>query len=58
VVEGLGIRSELDVPLAVAGQRRGVLSAASTEPAHWTERDVHFLVAVAGWVGMVTHRAD
>ena len=31
-VEGLGVRSNLDVPLDVDDQRRGVLSAMSTTP--------------------------
>jgi DNA-binding CsgD family transcriptional regulator len=58
VVEGLGVRSELDVPLQVNGDRRGVLQADATEPDRFTERDLRFLQAVAGWIGMVTHRAE
>jgi DNA-binding CsgD family transcriptional regulator len=58
VVEGLGVRSQMDVPLDVGGVRRGVLAAASAEPERWAERDLRFLAAVAGWVGMLTHRAE
>ena len=58
VVVGLGVRSELDVALDVAGQRRGVLAAVSAQVDCWTERDLRFLQAVAGWVGLVTHRAE
>ncbi len=57
-VEGLGVRSNLDVPLDVDDQRRGVLSAMSTTPDRFTERDKAFLTAVAGWSGMVVHRAE
>jgi DNA-binding CsgD family transcriptional regulator len=58
VVVGLGVRSQLDVALDVAGQRRGVLAAVSAQVDCWTERDLRFLQAVAGWVGLVTHRAE
>jgi DNA-binding NarL/FixJ family response regulator len=42
----------------VAGQRRGVLMACSATPEFFSERDLRFLEAVAGWVGMVTNRAE
>ena len=58
MVEGLGVRSEIDVPLEVLGQRRGVLSAVSLRPDVFTEGDLQFLAAVAGWIGIVTHRAE
>lgn len=54
----LGIRSLIDVPLDVAGERRGVLHAASARPDFFDERDRRFLEAVARWVGMVAHRAE
>src|SRR4051812_18353923 len=58
MVEGLGIRSSMDVPLEVAGQRRGILQADAQQPDFFTEGDLHFLEAVAGWIGIVTHRAE
>ena len=58
VVEGLGVRSGIFAPLDVARQRRGVVQAVSTEPDRFSERDLRFLTAVAGWVGMLTHRAE
>jgi DNA-binding CsgD family transcriptional regulator len=58
MVEGLGIRSQIDAPLNVGGVRQGVLGIASAEPERWTERDRRFAEAVANWVGMVTHRAE
>ena len=58
VVEGLGVRSQIDAPLDVGGVRRGVLAIASAEPERWTERDLRFAEAVANWIGMVTHRAE
>ena len=56
--ETLGIRSMINVPLEVAGERRGLLQAASSQPDHFTERDLRFLGSVARWVGMVAHRAE
>ena len=58
VVEGLGVRSQMDVPLDVAGQRRGLVQVASTAPERFSERDLRFMEAIAGWIGMVTHRAE
>src|SRR5215210_679061 len=58
VVEALGVRSEIDVPLDVDGRRCGVLQADSSEPDRFSERDVRFLEAVAGWIGVLTHRAE
>ena len=54
IVEGLGVRSQLDVPLDVGGARRGILSAMSAIPDRFSERDLGFLAAVATWVGMLT----
>jgi two-component system, OmpR family, sensor kinase len=58
VVVGLGVRSGVFAPLDVGGQRRGVLQAVSAEPERFSARDLRFLAAVAGWVGMVTLRAE
>jgi len=58
IVKALGIRSQLDVPLELDGERRGVLAVASTEPERFSEQDLAFLEAVAGWIGMLTHRAE
>ena len=58
MVEGLAVRSEIAVPLEVRAQRRGVLSAVSLRPDLFTDADVQFLAAVAGWIGIVTHRAE
>ena len=58
MIEGLGVRSEISVPLDVHGERRGVLSAVSVQPEFFTEADLPFLQAVASWIGMVTQRAE
>jgi DNA-binding CsgD family transcriptional regulator len=58
MVESLGVRSGILAPLDVAGQRRGLVQAVSAEPDRFTERDLRFLEAVAGWVGMLTQRAE
>ena len=56
--EALGIRSDISVPLVVAGERRGVLSAVSTAPEFFSEGDLRFLATVARWVGIVVHRSE
>jgi two-component system OmpR family sensor kinase len=55
---GLGIRSDISVPLYVAGERRGVLAAASKSADFFSEGDLRFLTTVSRWVGMVAHRAE
>ena len=54
----LGIRSELDCALDVAGERRGVLHVASTAPERFGEADLRFLEAVSRWIGMVLQRTE
>ncbi|HEX2170942.1 MAG TPA: LuxR C-terminal-related transcriptional regulator [Dehalococcoidia bacterium] len=56
--EGLGVRSEMIVPLDVSGERRGVLMANSAEAEAFPEGDLHFLGAVSRWVSLVMHRAE
>jgi signal transduction histidine kinase len=58
IIEGLGVRSSLSVPVEVNGVRRGVLAAASPRPELFTESDLRFLEIVARWVGALTHRAE
>jgi two-component system OmpR family sensor kinase len=58
VVQRLKIRSEMDVPLDVGVDRRGIVQADSGQPDFFTERDLAFLQAVAGWIGMVTQRSE
>ena len=58
IVEGLGVRSTLNVPVEVNGVRRGVLAAASTSPEFFSESDLRFLEIVARWVGALTHRTE
>jgi DNA-binding CsgD family transcriptional regulator len=58
VVEGLGVRSVIDLPLTVDGQRRGVLQVDSAAPDYFGERDFRSLQAVAGWVELIMHRAE
>ena len=54
----LRIRSDISVPLDVAGERRGVLAAASKAPDFFSARDLDFLKTVGRWVGIVAHRAE
>ncbi|MBF6612696.1 MAG: GAF domain-containing sensor histidine kinase [Chloroflexi bacterium] len=57
-VGGLGIKSVIAVPLYVAGELRGVVQVDSQQPDAFTEYDLHFMEAVAGWIGIITHRAE
>ncbi|HWV35119.1 MAG TPA: GAF domain-containing sensor histidine kinase [Thermomicrobiales bacterium] len=58
VINGLGVRSAIAVPLDVAGTRRGVFMAVSSEPDFFSEPDLQFLESVSRWVGMIAHRAE
>jgi DNA-binding CsgD family transcriptional regulator len=58
VIHDLGIRSQIDVPLTINGERRGVLAAASPAIDHFSEGDVTFLEAVAHWLGLMTQRGE
>src|SRR5438874_1947503 len=58
IVEGLGVRSSICVPLLVAGEKRGALLACSARPDYFTVGDLHFLGVVGRWVGMVARRAE
>lgn len=58
IVEGLGVRTEMTSPFDVAGERRGVLQAMSRRPEHFSEEDLAFFRAAAGWVGMMASRAE
>ena len=57
LVEDLGVRSLLEVPLEIGGERRGVLAVAAQRPEAFSALDVLFLQSVARWVGLVAHRA-
>jgi DNA-binding CsgD family transcriptional regulator len=57
IVEDLGVRSQIGVPLEVRGQRHGVIMVCSAQREYFDEGDVHFLEAIANWVGLVGYRA-
>jgi two-component system, OmpR family, sensor kinase len=58
VRRSLGVRSQVGVPLEVAGARRGVLLAQSEQLDFFSERDVRFLQAVSRWLGTVIQRVE
>jgi signal transduction histidine kinase len=58
MVDALGVRSQIDVPLEVNGARRGVLSAVSATPEFFDKHDVIFMTSVSHWVGALAHRAE
>lgn len=58
VREGLGVCSQMYVPLEVGGARRGVLGVSSARREAFLAEDLLFLQAVAHWVGMVVQRVE
>ena len=56
VVEELGVRSSINVPIDMAGERRGVLLASSGTSGFFTERDLVLVESVARWIGLVAYR--
>ncbi|HEX6507060.1 MAG TPA: helix-turn-helix domain-containing protein [Chloroflexota bacterium] len=58
IVDDLGVRSVILVPLEVAGERVGILAAASAQPDRFSAEDRSFFATVARWIGMVAHRAQ
>ena len=58
IVERLGVRSMMNYPIEVDGERRGILQVDSASPERFTARDLDALGAVAGWVGLIMHRAE
>src|ERR1051326_6246906 len=52
--EGLGVRSQVTVPLEVGGPRRGVLFAVSAEPDSFWDRATPSRRAPARWPGLTT----
>jgi DNA-binding CsgD family transcriptional regulator len=58
IIEGLGVRSIVNYPIEVDGERRGILQVDSASPDFFTARDLDSLGAVAGWVGLIMHRAE
>lgn len=57
IVDDLGVRSQIGVPLEVRGERRGALMVCSAAPEYFSEDDLRFTEAVASWVGLVGYRA-
>jgi two-component system OmpR family sensor kinase len=58
MVEALGVRSLLVVPLFIGGEIRGVLSAASEQPDQFSDEERSFFEAAARWVSLVARRAE
>src|SRR5438105_1937284 len=54
---GLGLRSDISVPLEVGRERRGVLCAVSASPEFFSDGDLRFLETVSRWMAMVAQRA-
>ena len=55
---GLGVRSMVIVPMVVDRDRRGVLAATDAAEDRFSDEDLHFMEAVARWLGVVIHRAE
>ena len=57
LVEQLGIRSSMGAPLVAGDEALGALLVTSGEPEAFDAADLRFLEAIAGWIGLVGHRA-
>jgi len=57
IVEDLGVRSQIAVPLNVRGERHGVMMVCSATPDYFSEDDLRFVETIASWVGVVGYRA-
>ncbi len=55
---GLDVKSQIAAVFEVETLRRGVLLAVSSSPEFFSEQDLHFLEAVARWMGIVIHRSE
>jgi two-component system, OmpR family, sensor kinase len=54
----LGVKSEIAAVFEVKTLRRGVLVAVSSSTDFFSEQDLHFLEAIAHWIGIVISRAE
>jgi two-component system OmpR family sensor kinase len=58
VIEELGVRSMLAVPLEVEKVRRGILALASKTVDAFSTDDLSFLSIIARWIGGLVHRSE
>jgi two-component system, OmpR family, sensor kinase len=58
IVRDLAVRSQIAVPLRIAGLRRGVLSVVSQAPEHFGGDDLATIELVANWMSSLAHRAE
>jgi DNA-binding CsgD family transcriptional regulator len=57
IIEDLGVRSQIAVPIDVRGKRSGVLMVCSARPEYYSEDDLRYVETIANWVGLVGYRA-
>jgi two-component system OmpR family sensor kinase len=58
IITGLGVKSQMAVVFRVQTYHRGVTLAASVEPDFFSPDDLHFLEAVARWIGQAIGRNE
>ena len=58
VIRDLGVRSQIAVPVRIAGVRRGVLSVVSQRPELFGADDLPTVELVANWMSSLAHRAE
>jgi two-component system, OmpR family, sensor kinase len=58
IVRDLAVRSQVAVPILIAGVRRGVLSVVSQKPEHFGPDDLPTIELVANWMSALAHRAE
>ncbi|HEY1328994.1 MAG TPA: GAF domain-containing sensor histidine kinase [Casimicrobiaceae bacterium] len=58
IKQGLGVKSQIGVPLDIAGKRRGMLMLASLRPDFYSDLDVAFVTSAAQWVGRIVEHSE
>jgi transcriptional regulator with XRE-family HTH domain len=58
LVHGLGVRSLIELPIALDGAVQGLLVISSAEPERFTPEDRRFTEAAGRWIAVIMHRAE
>lgn len=58
VIQSMGARSMVAVPMVIGGERRGVLSLCTRKPNAFGEDDLSLLKVIGAWVGNLVQRAE
>jgi two-component system OmpR family sensor kinase len=58
LIDGLGVRSRLAVPLFTDSARRGTVEVCAAARDAFDDEDLRFLLAAARWIGAIIHRLE